>query len=472
VQSERLVRLSGMARKSDLLRSTLTLAHALEHCRNLGESLAELHLSLKKLMYAENFFVVMLDTSRQNLVFEYYVDLFDDDTSPIPFREGSLSGSLSAAVVAAGTVLRGSTRELLQRSGHVDTLHDHEYGYGPSASDWLGVPMMVANQALGAVVVQSYDPTIRFNDSDPSMLSMVAEAIAAALHRRHVRAELEQTVAERTAQFEQANRSLHETVNKLERAIGQLVQTEKLSSLGSMVAGISHELNTPIGTALTVATTIEARLNSLAEKVASGSLTRKALDEFVTSGLDMIRLVETSTQRAAALVSSFKQVAIDQTSENRRMFVVHQVAQDLLTAMNPVLICPTVVVSNAIPAGLVCDSYPGPLAQVLANLVQNALTHAFGNGEAGAICIDAHSRGDHLVVTVTDNGVGMTSHEQAHAFDPFFTTKLGRGGSGIGLAVCHRIVSSVLGGEMKLTSAPGKGASFALDIPMTAPGRI
>lgn len=470
IQSGRLDRLSGLARKSDQLRATLTLAHALEHCPHLGEAIATLHESLKALMYAENFFVVVLDDARQNLIFEYLVDAFDDDSSPIPFHAGRLQGSLSAIVVAGCKVLRGSSRELLERAGHVDTVDDASYG--PNATDWLGVPMVVANEPFGAVVVQSYDPAIQFADADPSMLSMVAEAIAAALHRRRVRAALERTVAQRTAELEQSNQALQESLRKLERAMNELVQAEKLASLGSMVSGISHELNTPIGIALTVTTALEDRFERMAELVSMGKLTRTALDEFVGSGAEMTGLAVRSVQRAAGLITSFKQVAVDQTSENRRQFELHQVVVDILAAMVSGVQHPLVRIVNTVPPGLACDSYPGPLAQVISNLVQNALVHAFAPGVAGTIHIDAKVREQHIVVTVADDGVGMLPQVQAHAFDPFFTTTLGKGGSGLGLAVCHRIVTSVLGGALTLESWVAQGTRFAIEFPVRAPGPV
>jgi len=470
VQSERIARLSGLARKSDLLRSTLTLAHALEDCADLAGALGALHASLKAIMDAENFFVVVLDEGRQNLIFEYLADAYDDDRNPIPFHDGRLQGSLSALVVSAGRVLRGSSRELLEFAGHVDTLED--YGYGPNASDWLGVPMVVANESFGALVVQSYEPALRFAEEDPSLLSMVAEAVAAALHRRRVRAALERTVAERTAQVEQSNRKLQDTVCKLERAMNELVQAEKLASLGAMVAGISHELNTPIGVALTVTTALEERFERLTGQLSTGKLTRTALDEFVGSGLEMTRLVVRSTQRAAGLVNSFKQVATDQVSESRRNFDLYEVVVDLLATLGPGIERPLIRVINAVPPGLACDSYPGPLAQVIANLVQNALSHAFAQSDKGTVRIDARAHGASVLVTVSDDGVGINPQLQSRVFDPFFTTKLGQGGSGLGLAVCHRIVTAVLGGELKLVSELGKGSSFVIDIPAAAPGRI
>jgi signal transduction histidine kinase len=265
---------------------------------------------------------------------------------------------------------------------------------------------------------------------------------------------------------------LQDTISTLDRAMSELVQAEKLASLGSMVAGISHELNTPIGNALTVSSTLQERFETLATQVAGGKMTRSGLGEFVASGLEMSRLVVSATQRAAELISSFKQMAVDQTSAQRRSFDLHQVVDGILVALGTGLDRPGIRIHNSIAPGLLFDSYPGPLGQVLANLVQNALLHGFAEGQGGTITLAAELHDGVCRLSVTDDGVGMTPQVLARAFDPFFTTRLGRGGSGLGLAVCHRIATSVLGGELSVTSSPGQGACFVLVLPAQAPHKF
>ena len=471
IQTQRVERLSGLARKSHLLRRTLAIAHALEQCERLEPAFALLHESLRSQMVVDNFFVAVLDEAGENLIFEYYVDKYESHLPMIPMHEGMLQGSLTAFVVSSGRVLRGSSRELLQQSGHIDQADS--YGYGSDSYDWLGVPMMVGSTAMGALVVQSYDPEVTLAEEDPSTLTMVAEAMAAALMRRRVRETLQRTVRERTLQLEQANTALQETVIRLERARSELVQAEKLASLGSMVAGISHELNTPIGNALTVSTALQDSFARLAEQVMDKGLTRSSLDNFLSSGREMTDMVVRSTHRAAALIADFKQVALDQTSAQRRLFDLHQVTESILIASGHTAGRSVIRIDNTVPPDVLCDSFPGSLGQVLANLIQNALMHAFFGRAQGLITIDAElfgeSAGRRVRLTVADDGVGMPAPVLAHAFDPFFTTRLGQGGSGLGLAVCHRIVTSVLGGVLSVTSQVGHGARFVLEFPVSAP---
>lgn len=469
-QRNRLGRLSGLARQSNVLRQVLQMAHSLEHSEDLQSSIGQIRSGLAGLMYAENFFVAVLDDARTHLHFVYFRDSFESSTEPIPFREGHLDGSLSAFVVAAGRVLRGSSEELLQVAGHGDTLDNDSYG--PPAADWLGVPMVVAGECMGAVVVQSYEPAVRFADADPSTLQMVADTMASALHRRRVRELLERQVIDRTRAYEEANHTLQQTVETLERAMDQLVQAEKLASLGSMVAGISHELNTPIGTALTASTTLEVHFADFARSAAHGQMTRSGLAQFIAQGVEMNRLVVRSIQRADGLIASFKQVAIDQTSEQRRVFDVAQVVESIVAANRATPHRPGVRLTTSVVPGLQSDSYPGPLGQVLSNLIRNALIHAYRAEDAGTIEITVQGMDNSLQVCVADDGAGMSAYVMARAFDPFFTTQLGKGGSGLGLTVCHRLVTSVLGGTLTVMSALQTGTRFTLRMPFQAPYKL
>lgn len=271
-------------------------------------------------------------------------------------------------------------------------------------------------------------------------------------------ATLEERVAERSAQLASMQR--------------KVMDTEKLTSLGAMVAGISHELNTPLGNALTVSTTVEAHVHSLAQKAESGQLTRSALSEFIARTQDMSALMTQSIARAAELVASFKQIAVDQTSEQRRSFQLDQVVADNVAAMRPSIRNAGIGIAVHIPIGIACDSYPGPLGQVVTNLLQNAVLHGFDGKDQGRVEITALVQGDAVCLEVIDDGWGMEPQVQARVFEPFFTTRLGKGGSGLGLSVSHRIASSVLGGDLTVQSQPGQGSRFTLTFLQRLPGPL
>lgn len=271
--------------------------------------------------------------------------------------------------------------------------------------------------------------------------------------QRLVQEELELRVAQRTEE-------LSRTVAELTNAHNELVQSEKLVSLGAMVAGISHELNTPIGNTVTVASTLQDRVREFKKHLDSGNLRRSELGEFLEITGEMSDMLVRSTGRASELVASFKQVAVDRSSERRRNFVLTDLVQELLVSLKPGMRKSAINITVDIAPGMACDGYPGPVGQVLTNLIQNAMTHAFGESATGTIAIHAHSDGKFVTVEVGDNGKGMDEHTLKHAFDPFFTTRLGQGGSGLGLSVSHRIATTVLGGSLTASTGTGGGSVF------------
>ena len=291
------------------------------------------------------------------------------------------------------------------------------------------------------------------------------ERLHAEAAQRTLNIELEARVLARTNELSQA-------LDRLKGTQEELIQAETLASLGAMVAGISHELNTPIGNAITVTTSLQHRVAGLAQTIQGGALRRSELQSFVDDAKSMTDLVERSVHRASELVSSFKQVAIDQTSERRREFMLPAVVEDILATLHHTVVKTPVEIDNQITDAILCDSYPGPLGQVLSNLINNALIHAFGGRERGRIMLTAKCEDAHVLISVADDGVGMSAQTQVHVFDPFFTTRLGKGGSGLGLAICRRLVVSVLGGELKVRSEVGAGTTFTIRIPAIAPGRI
>jgi len=240
---------------------------------------------------------------------------------------------------------------------------------------------------------------------------------------------LEARVLERTAE-------LSATVAQLQQSQLDLIEAEKLASLGSLVAGIAHELNTPIGNALVTATAMDSDSRELVQHVAAGTMKRSSLDAFLRRSTEMSELLVRSCQRAAHLIASFKKVAVDQTSEQQRRFDVQELVADIIATLSPGLKKSALTLENKVPSSIVCDSYPGPLGQVLGNLVQNAVLHAFGPEASGVLTIEGQVNQTHVTLIITDNGKGMTPDVLKRAFDPFFTTRMGQGGSGLGLAIC------------------------------------
>ncbi|MBI3714292.1 MAG: PAS domain-containing sensor histidine kinase [Burkholderiales bacterium] len=274
--------------------------------------------------------------------------------------------------------------------------------------------------------------------------------------------ELEQRVAVRTAE-------LSEALASLKRAQSELVQSEKLASLGSMVAGVAHELNTPVGNALMVASTLTDQQQQFEQSLDHG-LSRSALNHFLLSVRDTSDILDRNLRRTADLINSFKQVAVDQTSEQRRHFDLRDLAHEVLVTMSPSLRKTTHALICEIPPDIHFDSFPGPLEQVLMNLTNNALRHGFEGRSNGQMRLQAELSSDGWVrLRFSDDGVGISDKNLQKIFDPFFTTKLGQGGSGLGLSIAYNIVTGMLGGKIEVHSELGRGSEFVIDLPLTAP---
>ena len=293
--------------------------------------------------------------------------------------------------------------------------------------------------------------------------------------QRH-RAHLEELVAERTAaltqakeQSEQVNRELAAALENLSITQEELVRRDKLAALGALVAGIAHELNTPIGNGLVVATTMAERTRELQASFLDG-LRRSELGAYLAQASEADAIMLRNLQRAADLVSSFKQIAVDRASSQRRHFLLRQFVAELMLPLSTPLKAASLTLTQDVPEDLAMDSYPGPLGQVLGNLLENCLRHAFDGRSGGSIAVSARASddGQGIVLSVADTGVGISADDLTHVFDPFFTTKLGSGGSGLGLHVAHNIVTGVLGGHIDASSSPA-GTTFTLLLPAVAP---
>ncbi|MGQ9368952.1 PAS domain-containing sensor histidine kinase [Azospirillum sp. ST 5-10] len=252
-----------------------------------------------------------------------------------------------------------------------------------------------------------------------------------------------------------------------------LIQAEAMASLGQLVAGVAHEINTPIGIGLTAATHLLEQTRSLRERFAGGGMRRSDLGHYLDAVEEAARLLVANVNRAADLVHSFKQVAVDQSSGERRVFDLQTYIGEVLFSLRPRLKRSGVVVEVDCPEGIRMDSYPGALAQVLSNLTVNAVVHAFPDGSPGRIRVVVRRAGAaEVVVEFADDGAGIEQATLAKIFEPFFTTKRGEGGSGLGLHIVRNTVSDVLGGRVEVDSAVGQGTRFTLTLPCTAPAAL
>jgi PAS domain S-box-containing protein len=262
---------------------------------------------------------------------------------------------------------------------------------------------------------------------------------------------------------------VEERTRELSQAMEQVVEAQKLASLGSMVAGISHELNTPLGNILMVASTLNDKLDGLHELIQEGKLSRHALYTLMDESRRAGDMILRSANRSVELIESFKRVAVDQTSQRRREFDLEATVQDTLNAFGPSLRRANVSVDVQVEPAIEMDSFPGHLEQILNNLISNSLLHGFEGRNSGHIAISAAQKGDAVELVYQDDGNGVPREMQHRVFEPFYTTKLGQGGSGLGLSIVHNLTQAIFRGRLKLESEPGHGVRFVFWLPLVTP---
>jgi len=351
---------------------------------------------------------------------------------------------------------------------------------------YLGVPLLWPNNEVFGTICVLDSKTRMYQTKYVDLLWEIKKSIEADFKIIEQQTNLQSSYAEivqaiekqkrYALKLESANAELNIALDTLKKIQCELVRSEKMAALGALVAGISHELNTPIGSGVTAATTLQRCVAELSDELPKG-ITRARMNEIVATLTEGSDILSRNLKRSADLVSSFKQVAVDQTSLNRRCFSLQSTVADILVTLTPP---PTakvgmgqIAVETEIPADIMMDSYPGPLEQILSHIVNNAMLHAFVGREHGRVSIAAELQADDQVrLSVSDDGVGIVPTSLEHVFDPFFTTAMGRGGIGLGLHVAYNLAHSVLHGSIEVASQPGHGACFSLIVPRVAPHAV
>lgn len=416
---------------------------------------ASLHRIIGELMVAENFLIGLYHPETQEFSIPYFVDQKDSEAPLKRFPYGKamcsyLLQSKQAQLHDAGSFAR------LVASGQVK----EPQGNADIAS-WMGAPMLVHDKPQGVLIVQSYDPAVVYTKADLDLLAFMASHVAVAIARMQADRKLRAT----KELLEEQNAALNTALTQLQQAQGELVRQEKLASLGGLVAGVAHEINTPLGICVTATSHLVEELRLTREELANGEMTEDSLGNFFDIVDQSLRIMTTNTQRAAALVRSFKQVAVDQSSGDIRSFNLRNYLNEVLLSLQPKLKGRPVKVEVDCPHDLVLDSYPGAVSQIVTNMVVNSLVHGFEREQAGNIAIHAALDGEMVSFTYADDGAGMDKESLDKLFDPFFTTKRGSGGSGLGAHILFNLVTGALGGTVHVESATGQGLRYELRFP-------
>ncbi len=350
-----------------------------------------------------------------------------------------------AAVVAAvdGAVKEDARYDIehriVQPGGQVRTVHEH--GEVTRARD--GTPIHMTGTVHDITVRKLAENQVRTLNED-----------------------LEYRVAARTREFEDANNSLQETLAYLSQAQEQLVEAEKMASLGGLVAGVAHEINTPVGIGVTAASHLHSEILRLRQSYQRGEMKRSELESFFSAGSRSSEIILANLRRAAELIRSFKQVAVDQSCDQVRRFNLRSYLDEVVTSLGPNIRRSGHSIEVACPDSIDIDGHPGALAQIVTNLVTNSLAHAYDDGQSGRLHISARREDDRIHLVYRDDGKGIPEQNLPRIFEPFFTTRRGQGGSGLGLNITYNLATQTLRGSIACTSTLGEGTEFRVSFPV------
>jgi signal transduction histidine kinase len=317
--------------------------------------------------------------------------------------------------------------------------HLTENHVSPQFNSLIYCPLLSDNQAIGAVGIYSTEEdayTLQHLD----MLKTLASYATIALD----------------------NAKTYEILNAAQE---QLVEAEKMAALGNLVAGVAHEINTPVGICVTAASRLDSKTKEFAEVFGAGQMKRKDLSDFLATTEEGMKILMNNLTRAADLVQGFKRVAVEQSSETKRVFELKTYLEETILALKPEFKNkPFEIVLDA--ETIEINSYAGAFSQILTNLVMNSLIHGFKGRDKGQIVIQTRTRNKNLIMTYTEDGNGMSKEILSQIYEPFFTTNRDGGGTGLGMNIVYNLAAQKLGGKLNAESEPGKGVKFTFEIPL------
>jgi signal transduction histidine kinase len=402
---------------------------------------AAIHAVVGELLNARNFIIVLLGDDRESLEFPYAAD--EQDSGAV-FAPRKLRRGLTEYVLRSAKPLLASREQIdaLVAAGEMQTS-------GSQSVCWLGVPMLQLDQAIGAIVVQSYTPGVGYNLRDQELLTFVAIHIATALQRRRAQESLKLAYAE-----------LEGHVEELRRTQTELIEIEKMASLGRLVAGVAHEVNTPLGIGVTAISFLRGQLAAV-----RAALPAAQVQDLLGPVETAAEMAEIHLHRAANLVKTFKQVAVDQSSSQIRTVNVREYLEGTLLSLHPLLRKSGHQLDLDCAPNIMLTSRPDALHQIMVNLVTNSLAHGYPDGRVGQLRIAVIDAGPRLQIRYQDDGVGMDEKVASHMFEPFYTTRRGRGGTGLGLHIVYNLVTQALAGKISCETSPGAGVRIDMLIP-------
>ncbi|MEH1902128.1 MAG: AAA family ATPase [Nostoc sp.] len=357
-------------------------------------------------------------------------------------------------------VVRTKDSVVLSDAANAGNFTRDSYIHQQQPKSILSFPLLNQGKLIGIVYLENNLTTGAFTPEQVELLNLLSSQAAISIENATLYNTLEQKVAERTQELSQALEDLKATQK-------QLVESEKMAALGGLVAGVAHEINTPVGTSITVASTLADETRLFITAVEQGQLKRSFLNNYLEIAKESTDLILSNLNRAGELVQSFKQVAVDQTSLEHRTFVVKQYLEEIVASLNPKLKQASHTLTVTGDETITINSYPGALAQIVTNLIMNSLTHAYQLHESGQLRIQVKQEGERIVIQYSDDGCGIGQENLNKIFEPFFTTARQQGGSGLGLHIVYNLVTQKLQGTIDVYSEVEKGTLFTVTLPLS-----
>ena len=420
-----------MASSANTLRELGEIGREITANLELDAVFAALHLHVRRLLDAPTLSIYRADLEQGNLLYVFG----REDEKVLPATSIAISNPNSNAARAA----RERSEILLELEA--GQLNPNPIPGTRNMLTLLFGPLIVDQRLLGVMSIQS-DHARAYGERERMIFRTLCAYGAIALENGNA-------------------------YHQLQEAQDMLVAQEKLAALGALVAGVAHELNTPLGNSLMMASVLQDNIDSLLGALHRGQLGIHTLDAQLQDAQEANLVLMRNLRNSAQLVNSFKQVAVDRTSAQRRVFDLRQTSLEVISTLINQIKSQGHDIDIEIAADLMLDSYPGAYGQVLTNLISNALLHAFDG--PGRMQLSAQRIGTEQVqIIFKDDGHGIAESDVKHIFDPFFTTKMGQGGKGLGLSICFNLVTQLLGGQIKVQSKAGQGTCFCLELPLVA----
>lgn len=336
---------------------------------------------------------------------------------------------------------------------------------------YIGTPLHDSQGNVMGIVVALYETKIEDPELVTSLFELFTGRISAEIERMEhqealtkLNSELEQKVTERTLK-------LQETLDQLKASQNQLIENEKLAALGRLVAGVAHEVNTPLGVSLLANSTIESCYHEIKDAFSSGALSKHVLETNLETINEAQETIGLNLSRATELITNFKQLASDFHIDELETINLSEWIDALLSSLQLLINTSDIELIKHYPeTNIELITYPFRLAQVITNIISNSVNHAFDQDATHHkfIAIDVHTNDEECIISLQDNGQGMDQDVTSHIYDPFFTTKRGVGGMGLGMSIVKNLVSDSLKGSIDIDSKPGEGTRVNIHLPKRA----